>query len=102
MRRLLQPGDSRQPPVIAPALQAHPAPRANQRSVIDIGTVRTVNDTLIRTAEEVRGIHREGVAKRKPGPVDGNAPRHITLPPISSTQALSGHSLRAASVLPPG
>lgn len=39
--------------------------RANQRSVIDVETLRTVNDTLIRTVEEVREIHREGIAKRK-------------------------------------
>ena len=39
--------------------------RANQRSVIDIETLRTVNETLIRTVEEVREIHREGMAKRK-------------------------------------
>lgn len=39
--------------------------RANQRSVIDVDTLRTVNDTLIRTVEEVREIHREGMAQRK-------------------------------------
>jgi uncharacterized protein YaaN involved in tellurite resistance len=39
--------------------------RANQRSVIDVDTLRTVNDTLIRTVEEVREIHREGMAHRK-------------------------------------
>ena len=38
--------------------------RANQRSVIDIETLRTVNETLIRTVEEVREVHREGRAKR--------------------------------------
>ena len=31
----------------------------------DIETLRTVNETLIRTVEEVREIHREGMAKRK-------------------------------------
>lgn len=39
--------------------------KANQRSIIDIETLRTVNDTLIRTVEEVREIHREGMAKRQ-------------------------------------
>ena len=39
--------------------------RANQRSVIDIETLRTVNETLIRTVEEVREIHREGMARRR-------------------------------------
>ena len=39
--------------------------RANQRSVIDVETLRTVNETLIRTVEEVREIHREGMARRK-------------------------------------
>ena len=39
--------------------------RANQRSVIDVDTLRTVNETLIRTVEEVREIHREGMAQRK-------------------------------------
>lgn len=39
--------------------------KANQRSVIDVDTLRTVNETLIRTVEEVREIHREGMAQRK-------------------------------------
>lgn len=39
--------------------------RANQRSVIDIETLRTVNETLIRTVEEVREIHREGMTRRR-------------------------------------
>ena len=39
--------------------------RANQRSVIDIETLRTVNETLIRTVEEVREIHREGMQQRR-------------------------------------
>jgi uncharacterized protein YaaN involved in tellurite resistance len=39
--------------------------KANQRSILDIETLRTVNDTLIRTVEEVREIHREGMAKRQ-------------------------------------
>ena len=39
--------------------------KANQRSVIDIETLRTVNDTLIRTVEEVRQIHQDGMARRK-------------------------------------
>ena len=39
--------------------------KANQRSIIDIETLRSVNDTLIRTVEEVREIHREGMAKRQ-------------------------------------
>lgn len=40
------------------------AAKANQRAVLDIDTLRTVNETLIRTVEEVREIHREGRAKR--------------------------------------
>lgn len=39
--------------------------KANQRSIIDIETLRSVNDTLIRTVEEVREIHREGMARRQ-------------------------------------
>lgn len=39
--------------------------KANQRSILDIETLRMVNDTLIRTVEEVREIHREGMAKRQ-------------------------------------
>ena len=41
------------------------AARANQRSILDLETLQSVNDTLIRTVEEVREIHREGMAKRK-------------------------------------
>jgi len=41
------------------------AAKANQRSILDLDTLRTVNDTLIRTVEEVREIHREGKEKRK-------------------------------------
>ena len=39
--------------------------KANQRSVIDIETLRHVHDKLIQTVEEVREIHREGMAKRQ-------------------------------------
>lgn len=39
--------------------------KANQRSVLDIDTLRTVNDTLIRTVEEVRTIHRDGMQQRQ-------------------------------------
>ncbi|MDO5610934.1 MAG: toxic anion resistance protein [Pseudomonadota bacterium] len=39
--------------------------RANQRGVLDIETLRIVNDKLIQTVEEVRQIHREGMAQRQ-------------------------------------
>ncbi|RMH91149.1 toxic anion resistance protein [Lysobacter pythonis] len=39
--------------------------RANQRGVLDIETLRMVNDKLIQTVEEVRQIHREGMAQRR-------------------------------------
>ena len=38
--------------------------KANQRSVIDIETLRHVNDELVKTIEEVRQIHRDGIARR--------------------------------------
>lgn len=41
------------------------AAKANQRSIVDLDTLRSVNDTLISTVEEVRQIHREGMAARK-------------------------------------
>lgn len=47
------------------AVSASAAARANQRSILDLETLQSVNDTLIRTVEEVREIHREGMAKRK-------------------------------------
>lgn len=39
--------------------------RANQRSIVDLDTLRSVNETLISTVEEVRQIHREGMAARQ-------------------------------------
>ena len=39
--------------------------KANQRSIVDLDTLRSVNDTLISTVEEVRQIHREGMAARQ-------------------------------------
>ena len=39
--------------------------RANQRLVIDIGTLQKVQATLIQTVEEVIKIQKEGVAKRQ-------------------------------------
>ncbi len=39
--------------------------KANQRSIIDLETLQTVNDTLISTVEEVRQIHRDGMAARQ-------------------------------------
>ncbi len=39
--------------------------RVNQRSMLDIETLRHVHDKLIQTVEEVRDIHREGIAKRQ-------------------------------------
>jgi uncharacterized protein YaaN involved in tellurite resistance len=41
------------------------AARANQRSIVDLETLRTVNETLISTVEEVRQIHRDGMAARR-------------------------------------
>jgi uncharacterized protein YaaN involved in tellurite resistance len=38
--------------------------KANQRSVIDIETLRHVNEELVKTVEEVRQIHRDGIARR--------------------------------------
>lgn len=39
--------------------------KANQRSVLDIETLKHVNDKLIQTVEEVRTVYREGIAKRE-------------------------------------
>ncbi len=39
--------------------------KANQRSIVDLDTLRNVNETLISTVEEVRQIHREGMAARQ-------------------------------------
>lgn len=39
--------------------------RVNQRSMLDIETLRHVHGKLIQTVEEVRDIHREGIAKRQ-------------------------------------
>lgn len=39
--------------------------KANQRSIVDLETLRSVNETLISTVEEVRQIHREGMAARQ-------------------------------------
>lgn len=39
--------------------------RANQRGVIDVSTLEEVQDTLIKTLEDVSKIHREGVHVRK-------------------------------------
>lgn len=41
------------------------AAKANQRSIVDLDTLRHVNETLISTVEEVRQIHREGMAARQ-------------------------------------
>lgn len=41
------------------------AARANQRSIVDLDSLRSVNETLISTVEEVREIHREGMAARQ-------------------------------------
>lgn len=41
------------------------AAKANQRSIVDLDTLRSVNETLISTVEEVRQIHREGMAARQ-------------------------------------
>ena len=41
------------------------AAKANQRSIVDLDTLRSVNETLINTVEEVRQIHREGMAARQ-------------------------------------
>ena len=41
------------------------AMRENQRSVVDIETVREVNDRLVHTIEETVRIGEEGRAKRK-------------------------------------
>lgn len=39
--------------------------KANQRAVIDVETLRHVHEQLIQTVEEVRGIHRDGIAQRR-------------------------------------
>ncbi|WP_242112919.1 toxic anion resistance protein [Luteimonas aquatica] len=39
--------------------------KANQRGVIDVETLQYVHDQLIRTVEDVRAIHREGIEKRR-------------------------------------
>ena len=39
--------------------------KANQRSIVDLDTLRSVNETLISTVEEVRQIHREGMTARQ-------------------------------------
>lgn len=39
--------------------------KANQRGVIDIETLQYVHDQLIKTVEDVREIHREGIEKRR-------------------------------------
>ncbi|MHC9086249.1 toxic anion resistance protein [Luteimonas sp. RIT-PG2_3] len=44
--------------------------KANQRSVVDIDTLRHVHDKLIQTVEEVRSIHREGIEQRQQIEID--------------------------------
>lgn len=44
--------------------------KANQRAVIDVETLRHVHDQLIQTVEEVRGIHRDGMAQRRQAEAD--------------------------------
>lgn len=44
--------------------------RSNQRGVIDVATLRHVNDQLIATVEEVRTIHREGMQQRQQAEVE--------------------------------
>lgn len=39
--------------------------RSNQRGVLDIDTLRMVHEKLIQTVEEVRQIHRDGMAQRR-------------------------------------
>lgn len=39
--------------------------KANQRGVIDVQTLQFVHDQLIKTVEEVRAIHQEGIEKRR-------------------------------------
>lgn len=39
--------------------------KANQRGVIDVETLQYVHDQLIKTVEDVRAIHREGIEKRR-------------------------------------
>lgn len=39
--------------------------KANQRAVLDIETLKHVNDKLIQTVEEVRAIYREGITQRE-------------------------------------
>ena len=44
--------------------------KANQRAVIDIATLRHVHEQLIQTVEEVRTIHRDGMAQRRQAEAD--------------------------------
>lgn len=44
--------------------------KANQRAVIDIGTLRHVHEQLIQTVEEVRTIHRDGMQARRQAEVE--------------------------------
>ncbi|HST46059.1 MAG TPA: toxic anion resistance protein [Luteimonas sp.] len=44
--------------------------RANQRGVIDMETLQHVHETLIRTVEDVRQIHADGVAQRRQAELD--------------------------------
>lgn len=44
--------------------------KANQRAVVDIATLRHVHEQLIQTVEEVRTIHRDGMAQRKQAEVE--------------------------------
>lgn len=39
--------------------------KANQRLAIDVETLEQVNNMLIKTVEDVRTVHREGMAKRR-------------------------------------
>jgi len=39
--------------------------KANQRGVIDVETLQYVHDQLIKTVEDVRAIHKEGIEKRR-------------------------------------
>ncbi|MBF6024474.1 toxic anion resistance protein [Lysobacter niastensis] len=44
--------------------------KANQRGVIDVETLQYVHDQLIKTVEDVRAIHREGIEKRRQAEVE--------------------------------
>ncbi|HEY0503426.1 MAG TPA: toxic anion resistance protein [Lysobacter sp.] len=44
--------------------------RANQRGVIDVETLQYVHDQLIKTIEDVRAVHREGIEKRRQAEVE--------------------------------